>query len=256
MERLSKKHKTINYFRYVDDILIIFDPNHSDIQSILADFNTVQPNLQFTAEMEENKTINYLDITIHRTHSNWNVAIYRKQKCATFTYIGKETTYIPNLFRRTDINVAFRTNNTNYNGLSPTHHTTDKYEYTQSGVYKLTCPDCNKTYVGQTGRSFPARYKENKRAFRHNSHTLKFAQHMNEYAHSFGTIHDTMQILQYHKKSTHLNTIERYYIHSEFAANNHLNDSQNIFLNPIFEDILNTHLLTYLLHGAESFLRS
>ena len=140
--------------------------------------------------MEENKTINYLDITIHRTPSNWKVAIYRKptftdtiipytsnhppqhkhtaikflhnrlhtydlqpdefiqeentiqnimyynnnfpiqtrrphhpkpqkqrytthtptQKWATFTYIGKETMYITNLFRRTDINVAFRTN--------------------------------------------------------------------------------------------------------------------------------------------------
>ena len=50
-----------------------------------------------------------------------------------------------------------------------------------------------------------------------------------------------MQILQYNKKSTHLNTIERYYIHAEFTANNHLSYSQNIFPNPIFEAILNTH---------------
>ena len=42
----------------------------------------INPNLQFTAEMEENKTINYLDITIHRTPYNWKVAIYRKP---TFT---------------------------------------------------------------------------------------------------------------------------------------------------------------------------
>ena len=67
---------------YVDDILIIFDPNHSGIQNILANFNTLHPNLQFTAEMEENKTINYLDITIHRTPSNSKIAIYRKP---TFT---------------------------------------------------------------------------------------------------------------------------------------------------------------------------
>ena len=138
-------------------------------------------------------------------------------KWATFTYIGKETMYITNLFRHTNINVAFRTNNTIYNRLSPTHHTTDKY--TQSGDYKLTCPDCNKAYVGQTGRSLLARYKDHKRVFRHNSHTSKFAQHLNEHAHSFGTIHNTMQILQYHKKSTHLNTIEHYYIHAEFTAN-------------------------------------
>ena len=183
--------------------------------------------------MEENKTINYLDITIHRTPSNWKVAIYRKprfadtiipytsnhppqhkhatikflhnrlntydlqpdefiqeentiqnimynnsfpiqtrrphhpkpqkqrhtthihththtptQKWTTFTYIGKEITYITNVFRRTDISVFFCTNNTIYKRLSPTHHTTDKY--TQSGVNKLTYHDCKKVYVGQT----------------------------------------------------------------------------------------------------------
>ena len=31
MARLSQKRNIINYFSYVDDILIIFDPNHSDI---------------------------------------------------------------------------------------------------------------------------------------------------------------------------------------------------------------------------------
>jgi len=37
MAQLSAKHKIINYFRYVDDILTLFDPNHSNIQAILAD---------------------------------------------------------------------------------------------------------------------------------------------------------------------------------------------------------------------------
>jgi len=63
------KHK-INFFRYVDDILKIFDHSHSSIQTILANFNTLHPNLQFTAEMEENNMINYLDVTIHRTPTN------------------------------------------------------------------------------------------------------------------------------------------------------------------------------------------
>jgi transposase-like protein len=39
-------------------------------------------------------------------------------------------------------------------------------KYTCSGVYKLTCPDCNKAYTGQTGRSFAERYKEYKYAFK------------------------------------------------------------------------------------------
>jgi len=50
-----------------------------------------------------------------------------------------------------------------------------------------------------------------------------------------------MQILHYQKKSAHLNTVECYCIHTEFAANNHLNDSQNIFPNEIFDTILKSH---------------
>jgi len=73
---LSDKHKIVKYFRYVDDIL--HDTNHSDIQSILKDFNTVHPKLTFTAECEVDNQINFLDITINRTHTNWKIAIYRK----------------------------------------------------------------------------------------------------------------------------------------------------------------------------------
>jgi hypothetical protein len=48
-------------------------------------------------------------------------------------------------------------------------------KYAQSGVYKLTCPDCNKAYVGQTNRSFVVRFDEHKNAFKTNSHTSNFA---------------------------------------------------------------------------------
>jgi hypothetical protein len=58
MARLSTKHKIINYCRYVDDILIIFDHSQSSIQAILADFNTLHPYLQYTVEIEENDAIN------------------------------------------------------------------------------------------------------------------------------------------------------------------------------------------------------
>jgi len=52
------------------------------------------------------------------------------------------------------------------------------------------------------------------------------------------TIENTMQILHHHRKGSHLNTIERYYIHAEHAANNHLNDDHTISPN-------NTLLKTY-----------
>jgi len=45
--------------------------------------------------------------------------------------------------------------------------------------------------------------------------THSFAKHLNEEAHSFGTIHNIMQVLQYYKRA-HMNTIERFHIHAEF----------------------------------------
>jgi hypothetical protein len=50
-----------------------------------------------------------------------------------------------------------------------------------------------------------------------------------------------MQMLHYHRKGAHPNKIEKFYIHAEFTANNHLNDNQTIFPNTIFDTLLNTH---------------
>ena len=54
----AQKHKIINYFHYVDDIFLIFDPNYTNIQAILNDFNAIHPKLHFTSEIEQNNTLN------------------------------------------------------------------------------------------------------------------------------------------------------------------------------------------------------
>jgi hypothetical protein len=66
----------------VADIRIIFDSTHSDIQTILTDFNALHPNLHFTADVERDQTINYLGISIHKTPNDLRTSIYRKP---TFT---------------------------------------------------------------------------------------------------------------------------------------------------------------------------
>jgi len=80
---IAKKHNLTNYFRYVDDILIVYDAQQTDIASLLADFNSLHPKLQFTKETEQNNQINYLDITIHRQKTKVKISIYRKP---TYTY--------------------------------------------------------------------------------------------------------------------------------------------------------------------------
>ena len=67
----------------MDDNLLIFDSNHTSIQMILDDFNNLHPKLQFTAEAEIDHTLNYLDISIHITQTNYKTAIYRKPRSQT-----------------------------------------------------------------------------------------------------------------------------------------------------------------------------
>jgi len=73
---LTHKHRIINYCQYLDNILLIFDSNHTSIRMVLDDFNSLHPKLQFTAEAERDHTLNCLDISIHRTPTNIKTAIY------------------------------------------------------------------------------------------------------------------------------------------------------------------------------------
>ena len=47
-------------------------------QAILYQINTIDENLQFKMSTEENNTINYLDISIHRNNNRIDLNIYRK----------------------------------------------------------------------------------------------------------------------------------------------------------------------------------
>jgi hypothetical protein len=66
------------YKRYVDDILIIYNKDKTDEQTLLAHVNKVDKNLQFKITKEENNTIQYLDISIYRNEKSIRISIYRK----------------------------------------------------------------------------------------------------------------------------------------------------------------------------------
>ena len=71
-----------NYCRYTHDILLVSDSTKTNIKSILIVFNSINPNLNCTAATESNNTINYLDISIHKTEHNIQISTYTKP---TFT---------------------------------------------------------------------------------------------------------------------------------------------------------------------------
>jgi ribosomal protein S25 len=309
-----KKHHIIDYYRYVDDILIVYNQDHTNIDDVLNEFNSIHPNIQYTIEKQTNNKLNYLDITIENRHNTLTFGIYRKptttdiiihnsschphehknsaikylvnrmntypisednqhqelqhiksilqnnnyppqtylnartkknksatpnatqkKKWATFTYTGKETRAITRLFKNTDIQIAYRTKNTIQNHLKPKNHTTDIYN--RSGIYELKCEGCQLKYIGQTGRNFKTRYREHIHAIRTNKPNSRYAQHILDTEHTYGTMQDTMEVLHVERKGPLLNTLERFHIYSLWKDNMQINDMFTGTHNPIFNII-------------------
>jgi len=76
--KLLLKRSIEGYFRYVNNILIIYNMTRSNTNDVLDDFNKLLPKLKFSVEEEIDHKINFLDITIHRKRNNLSVDIYRK----------------------------------------------------------------------------------------------------------------------------------------------------------------------------------
>ena len=158
------------------------------------------------------------------------------QKWTSFTYVGKETSYITNIFRKTDLRITFRTNNTIGNLLSCKNHTlinTHYQEYTNSPARTAIRRTSDRPAI-----CFATRFKEHDAAFRNNSHSnSNFAKHMIEEGCSFRPVHNIMRVLHYHRKGAHLDTLEKFHIHAEATTNNHLNDNHTTFPNAIFDTL-------------------
>jgi hypothetical protein len=62
----------------MDDILIVYDQNKTNENSLTNDMNNLHRYLEFKITEEENRNINYLDLSIYRHNNNLNLGIYRK----------------------------------------------------------------------------------------------------------------------------------------------------------------------------------
>jgi hypothetical protein len=105
-----------------------------------------------------------------------------------------------------------------------------------SGVYKLTCPDCNKAYIGHTGRPFAVRFREHYRDYTHAHIKSKFAHYLLDQHHSIGPMNTTMDIIHIATKGRMLNILERLHIYKE-TIDNQINDKHTIRPNVIFDTI-------------------
>jgi hypothetical protein len=81
----------LGYFRYVDDILIVYNAETKNIYEVLDKFNNITPTIQYTIETEQDSTINFLDLTNTKTSDNRvQFSIFRKPT-ATDTIIPRDS---------------------------------------------------------------------------------------------------------------------------------------------------------------------
>ena len=75
LETLKNKHNCtpLFYYRYVDDTIICVKKEH--VKDVINTFNLYHKNLQFTYELEQSNSLNFLDITIFKKNNrlirNW-----------------------------------------------------------------------------------------------------------------------------------------------------------------------------------------
>jgi hypothetical protein len=145
-----------------------------------------------------------------------------KRKWITFTYYSSLIRKINNHFKRTNLNLTFRTTNTIYQQLS--HKPSN---INPSGIYELKCNTCNKAYIGQIGSSITIRHKESIRYIRTNNATSACAMHMLDNRHEYGTVNETLKLLQTRKKGKKMNCWESLHIHTYCQRNGLITDTRS-----------------------------
>ena len=75
---LLSERKVDGYFRQVDDILVMYKEDQTNIQEKLDNFNNLMPIIKFTVEKENGNKINFLDVTIAKEQDDISFDTYRK----------------------------------------------------------------------------------------------------------------------------------------------------------------------------------
>jgi len=134
--------------------------------------------------------------------------ITQNKKWITFTYYSSQIRRITNLFKNTNIQIAFRTTNTIQQQLN-----IRKVNLTNAnGIYRLQFMTCNRVYIGQTGGSISTRYKGHIRYVKYNNPQSGYAMHILNNRHEFGPETEILKLLKHCTKGSKMNVWENLFI--------------------------------------------
>jgi len=184
----------------------------------------------------------------------------KNTKWATFTYKSPQIRKITNLFKHTNIRIAYKCTNTISHLSKPTNKATlPSSPYDRSGIYKLTC---NKAYVGQTSRNLKQRYKEHTRYIKNNNPQSAYALHILNNQHEYGPIEKTMTLLKPVKNISLLTPYEQFFIQAFHKYGKLISEQNPSEPNPLLQmAIIPSHpptwscLLNSNLHSARTLQR-
>jgi hypothetical protein len=158
-----------------------------------------------------------LQIKQHKLLNRSHDTFITRKKRVIFTYHSPLIRRVTNLFKHTELNIAYKATNTIKQQIAGKQINNDP-----SGVYKLKCNTCNKVYVGQSGRAITKRYKEHITYIKSNNPISAYATHILQNIHEFGPEKETMHLIKKMPKGfTHVLLGGAVYVHVSQTANTH-----------------------------------
>ena len=90
IKNYQKQPKT--WWRYVDDIFIIWPHNVMELDNFLDYVNNAEPTIKFTLEIESNNQLPFLDVLIEKSNNIFVTSVYRK-KTHTNRYLNFQSNH-------------------------------------------------------------------------------------------------------------------------------------------------------------------
>ena len=213
--------------------------------------------MEMTDYIDETNTIKYIAIdngyssntidNLIQKHkqklNNNNEKIKNNNKFISSKYTNIIPDYLSSIFKKLNITLGYKTDNNLYSFLKYK----DKKPITEmTGIYKLKCNDCDKIYLGQTGRPMKDRFKEHLPTGNLNNLKSNFARHIIDHGHKYTNIDNNVDIIQNCSKGKLMNALEEFYIYreSKIDANRLLNDQLKFDSNYLYDTaikILSNH---------------
>jgi hypothetical protein len=131
------------------------------------------------------------------------------KKLVTLSYHSPLIRKISNLFKHSNLNIALRATNTIHQQFT---YKLVKAITNSRGIYRLKCNTCNNSYIGQSGRSVAARYKEHTRYMITNNPISACALHILNNRHEYGTAEETLESLKPCNKGAKMSCWEALYM--------------------------------------------